>query len=262
LLAKTRILQFLPYAIGALLVWAMVGCGGGSAGGGVGGGKVALKIAWPKPTSSRYIPPYSHSLSFSLYSLDTISPPLNLVINRPSDQPLVQTVTFNGPITAGRYTLVGIAKVGFNGLGDTVAKATVGPVLVPVSGTTTVALTLNTSLYSLDLQDMPLSLAVGAGKQLVVQVIDKDGNQLFLPDGALTWSLLFGGGSVSLSDTGFVQATSVGTARVRVSEVGADLYSEGDIDVTASAIRQQSMLRSAQVSVPARSSIRNSSKKR
>ena len=227
--AKRSIVHFLAYAIGALLVWALVGCGGGG-GGGVGGGNVALKIAWPN-VAPRYIPPYAQSLSFSLYSLDR-NQTLNLVVNRPDTLPLVQTVEFTGPIIAGHYILQGVAKVGFNGMGATVAKNT-APVTVLATGTTTVALTLNSTLYSIDLLDMPLSMKVGDGKQLVVQVFDKDMNQVFLPDGALTWSLLFGADSVSLSDAGFVTATAPGDARVRVSEVGAGLYSEGDVSVAA-----------------------------
>lgn len=241
-------------------MWALVGCGGAGAGGAA-GGQVALKIAWPKASSSRYIPPYSHSLSFSLYSLDTNAAPLNLVINRPSDLPLIQTVNFRGPIPAGRYTLQGLAKVGFNGLGDTVAKAQVGLVNVPVSGTATVGLTLATTLYSIDLEDMPLNMMVGGSQQLVVQVLDQDHNQLFLPDGALTWSLLFGGNSVSLTDTGFVTATAAGSARVRVSEVGAGLYSEGDIAVTASGIRHLSRQNALPLPLFVKPNSRPSSKK-
>lgn len=222
-------------------MWALVGCGGGG-GGSVGGGQVALKIAWPKKTGSRYIPPYAQSLAFSLYSLDSNAASIDLIVNRPDTLPLVQTVDFTGPIPPGRYSLRGVAKVGFNGTGATVANAVANLVQVPVTGTTTVALTLNSTLYSIDLLDMPLSMALGDNKQLTVQVFDKDQSLVFLPDGALTWSLLFGADSVSLTDSGFVSAIAEGSARVRVSEVGAGLYSEGDITVSASAVLHGSKL--------------------
>ena len=239
--AKHRFVHLLAYVVGVLLVWALVGCGGGG-GGGIGNGNVALKIAWPK-VKPHYIPPYAQSLSFSLYSLDR-NQVLNLVVNRPDTLPLVQTVEFTGPIPAGNYMLQGLAKVGFNGMGATVAKNN-APVAVAATGTTTFALTLNTTLYSIDLLDMPLSMTVGQGKQLAVQVFDKDMNQLFLPNGALTWSLIFGADSVRLSDAGFITATAAGTARVRVSEVGAGLYSEGDVTVTAGPVFRAAKLNAA-----------------
>lgn len=226
---KNRFLTLFAYVVGALLVWAMVGCGGA---GGSSSGSVAMKIAWPAPT--RYLPTYARSIVFSLYNADALYNPegnsWTVIANRPDTLPLVQTVQFNGPIPAGTYTVTGEAKTGANGLGNTVAAAR-NTVQVKASGTTTVAMTLGTTLSSLSLRGMPLDINVGQSKLLTVVVKDQQGNQILLPDGALTWSLLFGGDSVTLGPTGFLTANGAGSARVRVSEVGANLYSEGDINV-------------------------------
>jgi hypothetical protein len=229
LLAKNRFAHFLAYALGALVVWAIAGCGG--SGGGMGGGKVSLTIAWPAPGESRYIPPYAHSLSFTLYALDTEQAPISLVVNRPDTQQLIQTVQFDGPIIGGHYTLTGLAKTGSNGKGDTVATAT-DNVTVQPTGMTTVSLSLASSLYSVELLDMPLSLTLGQSKSLRVKILDKSKTQIFLPNGALSWSIVFGADVVTLDAQGLLSTSNTGSARVRVSEIGAALYSDGTITVT------------------------------
>jgi hypothetical protein len=221
--------MLLAYALGAFGVWAVVGCGG--SGVDSGGGKVALTIAWPEPT--RYIPPYAKSISFALYSLDDPNDPGRVLIaNRPDILPLIQTVEFVGPIPAGSYSLTGLAMTGTDGTGVTVAKAS-DTVFVQATGITTVALTLATNLANIDLLDTPISMNVGDVQQLNVKVTDKDNNTIILPNGALTWSVVFGGSRITLDDSGAVTAVSAGSARVRVSEVGAGLYSDGDITVNA-----------------------------
>ena len=201
------------------------------------GGKVSLSIAWPAKSNSRYIPPYALSLAFTLYALDTQQPPVNLVVNRPDTLPLIQTVTFDGPLLAGHYTLVGLAKTKQNGQGDTVATATNNDVVVQPVGTTTVAMSLASTLYSLELLGVPLNMTVGDVKALQVKVLDQNKVQLFLPNGDLSWSIVFGANVVSLDNGGNVTANAVGAARVRVSEIGAGLYSDGDISVSAAALR-------------------------
>jgi hypothetical protein len=226
--AKNRVLMLLVYVLGVFGVWALVGCGGSGAS--MSGGSVALKIAWPEP--SRYIPPYAKSISFALYSLDDPqSPPRLIVANRPDTLPLIQTVEFVGPIPSGSYSLTGLAMTGKDGNGTTVASAS-DIVFVQPTGITTVALTLATNLASIELLDMPLSMSVGQLKALNVKVLDKDNNTVILPNGALTWSVVFGGSRITLSNIGAVTAVSAGSARVRVSEIGAGLYSDGDITVS------------------------------
>lgn len=228
MLAKSRFAQLFVYCLGALFIWAIVGCGGGG-GGSTMGGKVSLTIAWPAQ-DSRYIPTYAHSLSFTLYSLDTEQTPISLVVNRPDQLPLIQTVTFQGPLPSGHYALTGLAKTGFNGNGDTVATATTN-CEVAATGTTTVPLTLASTLYSVELLDMPLSMHVGDSQDLRVEVLDQNHNQVFLENGSLSWSIVLGGSHVSVDSQGKVTAKTLGTTRVRVSEIGAGLYSDGDINV-------------------------------
>lgn len=207
----------------------MVGCGGSGAG--ATANTVKLTIAWPE--ISRYIPPYAKSISFALYSVDAPDIPERVIIaNRPDTLPLLQTVEFTGPIPGGQYQLSGLAMTDLDGGGITVGRA-VNDFYVQPTGITIVALTLATNLYSIDLVETPLSLSVGQLQQLHVKVMDKDHNQIILPDGALTWSILFGGNRITLDSNGKVTATAPGAAKVRVSEVGAGLQSDGDITVTA-----------------------------
>ena len=231
LLVKQK-LSFVAYAIGALLVWAMVGCGG-SGGGSTAAtpAKVALTIAWPEKKVSRYLPVYASSLVFTLTFQDGEETPRTLTVNRPDTLPLVQTVEFTGPLTSGNYILSGVAMTGPDGTGQVVANATAN-VFVPPTGVTSVPLTLGSTLYSIDLLDMPLALQVGHEQQLRVRILDKNQNELFIPVSALTWSIVIGKSSASVDDNGLLTASAEGASRVRVSELGANLYSEGQVTVT------------------------------
>jgi hypothetical protein len=94
-----------------------------------------------------------------------------------------------------------------------------------------VSMTLASTLKSIELLNMPMTMVEGDSAQLQVKVLDIDDAQIFLPNGALSWSLVFGGGFISVDDEGNVIANAAGSARVRVSEIGAGLYSDGDITV-------------------------------
>jgi len=158
LLAKSKLRYFAAYFIGALLVWAMVGCGGsGSNGIASNSGKVSLTIAWPAKGQSRYLPVYASSLYFALTPTDFEGPTQTLIVNRPDTLPQVQIVEFNGPLTSGHYSLTGLAMTNSDGQGQVVASATSNLFVAP-TGVTTVPLTLASTLYSLDLLDMPLNL--------------------------------------------------------------------------------------------------------
>lgn len=234
MLAKNRIAQFLAYAVGALVIWAIVGCGGG--GSSTPGGRVSLKIAWPARTS-RYLPQYANSLSFALYSENNLINPVSLVVNRPAELPLIQEVSFDGPLPADTYILKGLAFTGIDGNGDVVASA-IEETVVAAVGTTTVPLSLDSTLASVELNDMPLVMQQGQVQQLSVTVKDKDDNTVFLNNSDLSWSMVFGADVVSVDNDGNVTALTQGDARVRVSEIGAGLYSDGDITVGGASVKR------------------------
>lgn len=216
------------------------------------GGKVSLTIQWPQRGTSRYIPPYANSLAFTLYATNDQGPNVNMIVNRPDSTNLVQTVTFNGPLAPGAYSLTGLAFTKLNGDGDVVAKAT-STLTVQPTGNTTVPLSLATTLYSLQIQGVPLNLPLGHQQNLSVLVLDKNKVQVFLPTGALSWSMVFGGNFVSVDANGTVKANALGSARVRVSEIGAGLYSDGDITaVPASGVATKSAIAKPTVKKTAR----------
>ena len=205
------------------------------------GGKVTMTIAWPQRTS-RYLPQYANSLSFALYSENNLINPVSLIVNRPVEKPLIQEVSFDGPLPADTYILKGTAFTGADGSGSAVAFA-VEEVEVAAIGTTTVPLSLDSTLYSVELNDMPLIMKVGQFKQLSVTVKDKDQNLVFLNNSDLSWSMVFGGDVASVDLDGNISALTQGDARVRVSEIGAGLYSDGDITVNPVAGVQRAVVR-------------------
>jgi len=232
LLAKSKLRYFAAYIIGALLVWAIVGCGGSGMNGIAStGGKLSLTIAWPAKGQSRYLPVYASSLYFSLAPTDFQGPTQTLIVNRPDTLPLVQIVEFNGPLTSGHYSLTGLAMTSADGQGQVVASASSNVFIAP-TGVTTVPLTLASTLYSLDLLDVPLNLQPNNSFQLRVRVLDKDKNEVFIPPSDLTWSVVIGKSVASIDDTGTVTGLTDGAAQVRVSELGANLYSQGDVTVS------------------------------
>ncbi len=239
MLAKNRIAQFLAYAVGALVIWAIVGCGGGGAS--MSGGKVSLTIAWPQRTS-RYLPQYANSLSFALYSENNLINPVSLIVNRPVEKPLIQEVSFNGPLPSDTYILKGTAFTGTDGSGSAVAFAS-EEVQVAAVGKTTVPLSLDSTLYSVQLNETPLVMQVGQIKQLTVTVKDKDQNVVFLNNADLSWSMVFGADVVSVDPDGNVDALAQGGAKVRVSEIGAGLYDDGDITVNPAAGFKRAVVR-------------------
>jgi len=208
------------------------------------GGRVALSIAWPA-RNSRYIPPYANSISLTLYSEGNLTSPISLTVNRPADLPLVQQVQFNGPIPADNYTLKGLALTGKDGGGQVVASAD-AELVVEASGTTNVPMTLASTLYSITLNDMPLSLHVGDVKDLSVTVLDQDHQIIFLNNTDLSWSMVFGADKSSVDSQGIVNGLAEGQARVHVEELGAGIYAEGDINVTsAGSINKKPTIRHA-----------------
>lgn len=207
-----------------------LGCGGATdrpLSGDAGKGAVELTITWPEP--SRYIPPYAKSLYFELYRADAPNIRYNLVANRPEGGG-DQTVRFGQLLAAGSYTLAGVARVEKDGLGATVASA-VTSVAVEANKTASAALTLVSTVNSIQILGEPLKVMMGQTRNLHGRALDPDGKVVFLPGGALTWSLVSGGEFASLNPDGKVSSINLGTARVRLTEVGAGVSYESNVQV-------------------------------
>lgn len=216
----------------------LAGCGSGSNGSHTRTGQVQVRIAWParaaQDASGRYVPAYASSLFFELYPKDSPESRYRLIVNRPSDKPSSQTVTFAQLLNEGDYVLACSARVGADGQGATVASA-----LVPVTvkqGMNPVDLGLTSTIKSVRILGQPLSVAVGTTVALDSGAADPDGRTLLVPAGALTWTIVSGSAFGTLTPAGLLTATAAGTMRVKLAEVGAGVSSEADITITSQAI--------------------------
>lgn len=218
--------------IGAVLT--QNSCGGSIQGSSpeVGGGRVQIQIFWPSVPSStsRYIPPYAQSLYFEMYRKNGVGERYRLFANRPSDRPTSQTVAFEDLIPAGAYIIACAARTERNGQGDTVA---IGAAEVEVlSGQVfNVDITLESAIQTLKILPDPVKVSRGVQLQLSVQAIDKTGKILLLPNDALSWEIVSGQNYISLSSSGLLTGNSRGVARIRVSETGAGVSAEADVEV-------------------------------
>jgi eukaryotic-like serine/threonine-protein kinase len=222
--------------VAMLLVTAVLaGCGGGKSESA--GGRVQVVIAWPDRDTppSRYIPPYAASIHLELHKQDAPDVRFALTVNRPNDRPSTQTISFNGLVPIGQYTLAGVARVERDGQGPTVASAAT-PVEVKPNQTFTANLTLGSTIRTIEILGQPLSVPVGARQTLVGRAIDPDGQVILLPINALKWSIVSGGSFATLTAEGEFGATAAGTVRVRLSEEGAGISHEADIEVVAGGV--------------------------
>ncbi len=217
------------------------GCGGSSGSSKlstneVGKGRVQMVVTWPAPPSKvvvgRYIPPYALSLYFEMYQAGTPDQRYTVLAVRPPSLPATQTVAFDYLIPAGDYTLASTARANKDGTGATYASA-VTTVTVTAGQTFTANLTLASTIKSMQILGQPLRVQVGGTQQLNGQALDPDGKTVVIPGDGLTWTLVSGSGIGTISPTGLFKATATGTARVKLSEVGAGISAQADITVFA-----------------------------
>ena len=237
----TKVTRSLFMGLALTAVCFLTGCGGGgtsqSATTAVSRhtGKVQLTVNWPalsKSVSSRYIPAYASSLYFELTKNDNPTLTYKLAVNRPDAKPSSQTIAFNQFLPVGAYTLAGVARADKDGQGATVASAATS-VTVTEGATANVDLALISTIKALTILGQPLSLSVGNSLQLTGKATDPDGKILFVPASALTWTLVTGGSSATLTTGGLLTATAVGAAHIRLAESGAGISSETDVTITA-----------------------------
>lgn len=216
----------------------LTGCSGGdSAAPQTRKGQVQLHIEWPsqnRSASSKYIPIYASSILFELSPKGTPSQIVSLVVNRPSSLPSSQDVMIQQLLPAGIYELAGAARALADAQGATVASGAVEVNVQP--GINPVALTLNSNVKTLQILGQPLNIGVGQTITLQSGAFDPDNNGLLLPDGALTWSIVTGGSSGTITTRGALTATAPGTIRVRVAEPVTGVKAEADVVISVQTV--------------------------
>jgi len=222
----------------ALLAVLLSGCGGGSKSDDTRSVRVPIHIDWPaKPTitsTTRYIPSYASSIFFELVRKDSPTTRYNLIVNRPSEKPSSQDVTFSQLLSAGDYVLAASARVGADGQGATVASASVNVAVKP--GMSPVDMTLASTIKTIQILGQPLAATVGTPVTLQSGAFDPDGRTLLLPSDALTWSIVTGSQFGTLTPAGVLTPTAAGTIRVKLSEAGAGVSAQADVTVTTQTI--------------------------
>ena len=240
-----KTLKPIALVCGSLLAATLVGCGGGGGGtshsGNTGGapapaaqGQVKLHIIWPAKVTGaaapRYIPAYAASLFFELSPKGNPSQTYTLTVNRPSNAPSTQDVTFTQLLSSGTYELSGVARALADAQGATVASGGVEINVQP--GINPVPLTLNSTVKTLLVLGQPISVGVGQTLTLQSGAFDPDGNGLLLPTGALTWSIVSGSQFGTITPAGVLTATKAGTVRVHVAEPVTGVFAEANVTVT------------------------------
>ena len=224
--------------VGLIALVLLTGCGSSSKTVATRKGQVMLRIVWPEKVSrsatSRYLPAYASSIFFELYPKSSPTTRYNLIVNRPSDKPSSQDVTFSQLLSQGDYVLAASARVAQDGQGATVASASVPVAVKP--GMNPVDLSLSSTIKTIQILGQPLSATVGVNVTLQSGAFDPDGRTLLLPSDALTWSIVSGSQFGDLSSAGLLSPKAAGTIRVRLSETGAGLTSEADIAITSQII--------------------------
>jgi len=223
----------------AVLTVLLTGCGSGSkSDSNTRSVRVPIHIDWPaKPaltSNSRYIPSYASSIFFELVLKSSPTTRYNLIVNRPSEKPSSQDVTFSQLLSAGDYVLAASARVGADGQGATVASASVNVAVKP--GMSPVDMTLASTIKTIQILGQPLAATVGTPVNLQSGAFDPDGRTLLLPSDALTWSIVTGSQFGTLTPAGVLTPTAAGTIHVKLSEAGAGVSAEANVTVTTQTI--------------------------
>lgn len=215
-----------------VLTWitllSVIGCGGGGGGSSsITTGRVAVAINWPG--RSRYIPPYANSVVCRI----TASPSktYTLTLNRTGDSAYQGTAMFAQGIPVGNYTMIVSAYPEANGVGSVVAQAQVG-VSVTAGQTSTVDVTadMQTTIDHLVINGTPLAVNLGSTLTVSARAVSASNQTILLPQGALTYSVVSGAGSID-PQSGLFTPVSAGTTRIRATESGLSMSVEADISV-------------------------------
>jgi outer membrane protein assembly factor BamB len=179
---------------------------------------------------TRYLPSYANSIVAELTLPSDPNVRHTLLSNRPDTLPASQTMTFNNLPAGTTYHLQCRAYVEREGRGEVVAMAST-EVSIQAGQTTRASLVLGSTIQTIEIQGQPLRSVAGACLTLTGRVLDASNNILLLPPNALTWSIVSGATLGSITPTGELRTTSVGTIRVRLAESAARISAEADIQV-------------------------------
>jgi len=222
-------MKYLLWLLATILAtFGIIGCGGGGGGSSsITTGKVSVSINWPG--RSRYVPPYANSVVCRIAT--SPSKTYSLTLNRTGDTAYLGNAMFAQDIPVGNFTMIVSAYPEANGVGSVIAKAQVG-VSVTAGQTSAVDVTadMQTTIDHLAVNNTPLSVSLGNTLTVSARAVSNANATILLPDGALTWSVVSGSGSIN-SDTGVFTPGSAGTTRVRATESGLSMSAEADITV-------------------------------
>ncbi len=97
-------------------------------------------------------------------------------------------------------------------------------------------LTMSSTISTVKVLGQPIKLPMGQHITLSGQALDRDGYVLVLVGGALQWTLVSGNAFADLTPDGVLTGKTPGTARVRLSEPGAGISDEADVQIIATTL--------------------------
>ena len=207
---------FLALASIFILIFLLIGCGGGGNAPGKAAGRMTLTLTWPAPVTapSRLIPAAAQSVKITIRETATTLAERLLV--RPANPPFVTTVTINGiPIT----TVAATAQAFPNADGSGVALATgAAAVTVLPDDPTPLHLTLASTIDRVDIT--PATPKVTAGKTLTLSATARDaqGAVVMVLTNGFTWSSTDTKIATVNSQTGVVTGVAGGSVTINVKE--------------------------------------------
>jgi hypothetical protein len=203
-----------PYHCLALLllsVFLLTGCGGGGSTPQDTKGQAAFTIHWPDPT--RLVPVASKSIKVSISNPEGLVVATNLMQRPPTGGDVTVTIA---PLPAGTLPVSAVAYPEADGTGTPQAVANLSIVVNP-GDTTTITLTLDSTITSIDVTATSLNVPAGGFQQLTHTERDQAGNVVLTLPNTITWQSS-NTAVATVDSAGKVTGVSPGTADITVTE--------------------------------------------
>lgn len=210
------------------------GCGGGSESGSQQAtgqrGTISVQIHWPQLPVGRLIPVASQSikLEISISSQQSVV----TVVNRQSG---VDTQTIHIGLPAANAMLVASAYPGLDGAGVAQATGTV-PITVQVNQDTTVALSMGSTISSIQVKPDNADIGTGQNVNLIATAYDVKSNVVLTSASMWTWSMVAGSDAiVSLTPNGTqcnVSGIANGVVSVKATEKESGIVGSSTVTVS------------------------------
>lgn len=193
---------------------------------------VTASIAWP--AAGRVLPSYAQSVSILVSSAATPGAGNEIIVNQPTTTPGVTALAVPGNWSDGDYTVVAKAFDQRNGLGQRVASLTASFTLSGGKAyTIDISANLQSEVVSLVIPGQPLSLVTGSSLPLAASAYNSASQLLLLPPGWVTWRVVSGAASGSITSAGVLTATTTpGTVTVEAKERDSGVTKTADVTVT------------------------------